>query len=171
MKKQAPKRKRAVTPALARRPHSQPVAGSEDGDQASPLSRLTVMQRKFVEGYATHGHMRQAALEAGYSGTDGAVSQTASMTLRIPAVQAALEAMLECDPLVIGRVERLRLRSEIARDKGQQPFARLAAIDALDKIDGKLIERLHITGSLHLELESMSSEQLRKLAEEPDVVD
>lgn len=138
------------------------------------LSKLTMRQRKLVEGYATHGRLRDAARDAGYSGGENALSAIACQTIKLPYVAAALEAMIESDPLVTGRLERLRIRSEIARDPKEASFARLAALDALDKIQGKLIDRLEISGpggaALRMELEHLSTADLARIAGEPDVV-
>lgn len=138
------------------------------------LAKLTVRQRKLVEGYATHGRLREAARDAGYTGNDSTLASIACQTIKLPYVAAALEAMIESDPLVTGRLERLRIRSEIARDTKEASFARLAALDALDKIQGKLIDRLEISGpggaALRMELENLSTADLARIAGEPDVV-
>jgi hypothetical protein len=141
------------------------------------LASLTPKQRKLVEGYVAHGHARRAAKEAGYKGTEHGLSSIAWQTLSLPYVAEILNAMIETDPKVVGRAERLHIRSTIARDPKQPASVRLAALDSLDKVQGKFVDRHEHSGpgggpiDVRMELEQLSSEQLRKIAEEADVAE
>lgn len=91
------------------------------------FSRLTFKERKFVEAYCGEacGNARKAAELAGYIGEGLYLAQTGYQTSKRRSVQRAIRAMVEMDPLIPTRIERLRLLGEIAR--GESTY------DALDR--------------------------------------
>lgn len=88
-----------------------------DYELSDLLALLTFKERKFVEAYAGEaaGNGTKAAEMAGYRGSRGALATRATELLRKSDVAEALDALLEHDPLVAGRVERLRFYSAVMR--------------------------------------------------------
>ena len=78
---------------------------------------LTDRQRRFVDAYMGDAKCVgvSAARMAGYAGDYNALCSTASTLLRNPKVRGALNVRMENDPLIMGRTERLRELSRIAR--------------------------------------------------------
>src|SRR5438128_1439742 len=78
---------------------------------------LTERQRRFVENWlgATPGNGTRSAQAAGYSGSVSVLAAQAYHLLRNPKIKAAIDARIESDPMIVGRVERLRILSSIAR--------------------------------------------------------
>lgn len=82
-----------------------------------PLHHLTVRERRFVEAYLgdAAGVAIRAAEMAGYEGSHHALKVIAHRTMKRPEVRAAITALIELDPLVPGRIERLRFLGEVMR--------------------------------------------------------
>lgn len=80
---------------------------------------LTEYERRFVEAYMGDAHCvgSHAVLIVRPNITDASARTQAYELLRRPQVQKALRARSEHDPLVMGRLERLRRLSLIARGK------------------------------------------------------
>lgn len=87
---------------------------TEDPD---PLHHLTVRERRFVEAYLgdAGGIGTKAAELAGYTGSRHSLKCYAHQLLKRPEVRAAITALIELDPLVPGRIERLRFLGEVMR--------------------------------------------------------
>lgn len=84
----------------------------------SVLSALNVKERKFVEAYVGEacGNGRKAIRVAGIgTQAETSVANAAHLYLKRPHVKAAIAALLELDPLIPGRIERLRILGRIAR--------------------------------------------------------
>lgn len=125
---------------------------------------LTEKQRRFVDAYMgeAKGNGTLAARVAGYEGDDNTLAVTASRLLRNPKVRSALNARIECDPLIMGRIERLRRLSEIARgeytsqvvdpETGELANVRvpakdlIAAMKELAQAQGDHVSRVELTG-------------------------
>ena len=119
---------------------------------------LTDMQRKFVDAYMgeAKGNGTQSCRLAGYAGADTVLATQACRMLRLPHIRRAIDARTECDPLVAGRLERLRFLTEIMRgevtdeklDKDgcrvevrASTADRLKALEALSKAAGEHLPR------------------------------
>lgn len=90
-------------------------------ERRKPLQN-TVRERKFVEGIAKGKTKRQAAKDAGYTGSPETLSVTASQTLKKPSVQQALADAFE--------------RHGITIDAATKPIA-----------DGLKADKVHIVGN------------------------
>ena len=88
-----------------------------DDELYDPLIFLSVKERKFVEAYAgdADGNGTKAAELAGYTGSYAVLAQRAHTLLKKSEVNEALAFLLEHDPLVAGRVERLRFYTKVMR--------------------------------------------------------
>jgi phage terminase small subunit len=144
------------------------------------LDVLTPKQRKWAEAYAgvACGNGVKACELAGYSGTYSTMAVQAHHNIRNPKIIYVLEMLQESDPLVMGRSERLRTLSRIARgDESEEKVTatgevvvaraslsdRMKAIEALSKAAGEHIpKKTDGTGSLPVEL---TIEQLLELAQ------
>ena len=80
-------------------------------------ANLTPKERRFVEAYMgdADGNGTRAAQLAGYRGNSGTLGAIAYETLKRPHVREAIAALAELDPLVMGRIERMRRLTKIAR--------------------------------------------------------
>lgn len=78
---------------------------------------LTVKERRFIEAYVGEaaGNGTRAAELAGYKGNTVTLGSVAAQNLRKHQIRAAVDRLLEQDPLVAGRVERLRRLTAVAR--------------------------------------------------------
>ncbi len=126
---------------------------------------LTERQRKFVDAYMgeANGNGTKAARLAGYAGDDNTLAAQAYDLLRNAKIRSALDARLEGDPLVAGRLERTRfltavVRGEVTEDRvvrdesgaRVEPCApalkdRLAALDMLSKLAGEQVGKVALT--------------------------
>lgn len=124
--------------------------------------QLTEKERRFCDAYMTveaAGNGVKACRLAGYKGTDAVLATTAWRLLRKADIKAALDARLEYDPLIAGRVERLRLLSEIVRGNATDEKLdaqggrielrvstkdRLAALKALAEAAGEHVQRANV---------------------------
>lgn len=86
-------------------------------DSPDPLQHLTIRERRFVEAYLgdAAGVATKAAEMAGYTGERHTLKCYAHQLLKRPEVRAAITALIEMDPLVPGRIERLRFLGEVMR--------------------------------------------------------
>jgi phage terminase small subunit len=82
-----------------------------------PLEHLTVKERRFIEAYLGEagGNGTQAAEIAGYGGSRHTLKCVAQEVLRRPEVRAAITSLMEHDPLVPSRIERLRFLGSVMR--------------------------------------------------------
>ena len=97
---------------------------------------LTTKQKIFVDEYLKDYNATQAAIRAGYS------EKTATVigweNLRKPYIAEIIEKHVES--IAVGRNERLKLLSEIARD-GEKDSDRLSAIEKLGKLAGDYTDK------------------------------
>lgn len=84
------------------------------------LPKLTPRQRRFVQEYLIDLNGRQAMRRAGYTGKNPA--QVASITLRKPAIAAAVKKAMD----------RRARRTQIAADRVLREYARIAFADIRD---------------------------------------
>ena len=87
---------------------------TEPADEDDGLSEY---ERQFVEAYMgdAHGVGAHAVLRISPDVTDASAASIACKILKRPHVRKALRDRMESDPLVAGRLERLRLLTRIAR--------------------------------------------------------
>lgn len=133
----------------------------DDVETQALLDKLTPKQRRWAEAYAgeASGNGAKAAKIAGYSGTMEQMAVVGYRNARNVHIRAVLDAWTEADPLVIGRVERLRLLAAIARGDAYDEKLdaqgckvelrcatkdRLAAIKALAEAAGEHIQRANV---------------------------
>lgn len=134
--------------------------------------RLTAKQLAFVEAYMgeTDGNATEAARLAGYAGNDNTLASVGAENLRKPAILQEITIRQREDPLVMTRIERQRLLTEIATNELVQTKDRLKAIDQLAKTGGDYIKRLEVSGPSgepitvkKLPVEQMSDEALAEM--------
>lgn len=147
---------------------------------------LSERVRRFVEAYAgvAAGNGVKACELAGYEGDRDVLATQAWRLLRKAEVKAAIEAMLESDPLVAGRVERLRFLTSVMRGEVTEPRVtgrtkdgdpiieqcepalrdRLAAQDALAKLGGDHVVKVANTNTAGEDLKSVPLAELLALA-------
>lgn len=119
---------------------------------------LTLLQQRFVDAYMgeANGNGVKACRLAGYKGQETTLASQASTNIRLPKIRAALDARIENDPLTVGRVERQRMLSRIARgemkeEPGITPIrTRMDALDMLARSQGESIAHVQVGGSLEL---------------------
>jgi hypothetical protein len=82
-----------------------------------PLAELTLKERRFIEAYmgAAAGNGVRAAEMAGYKGPYSTLGHVAHTKLRKPGIRDAIAMLMESDPLVAGRVERMRFLTSVMR--------------------------------------------------------
>lgn len=125
---------------------------------------ITEKQRRFVDAYMgeAKGNGTEAARVAGYDGSDAVLATTAWRLLRKAEIRRALDVRMESDPLIMGRVERLRKLSSIARgeytsqvvdpETGELADVRvpakdlIAAMKELAQAQGDHVTKLELTG-------------------------
>ncbi len=144
------------------------MSDEADFDDEAPPEPLTLKQRRFVDSFMGegNGNATKACRQAGFAGDENTLASHASRLLRNPRVRAAIEARINGDHLVAGRIERTRwltkvMRGEekeprvIGRDGQGQPIVkdcappmreRLAAQDALAKLSGDLVAKHQVSG-------------------------
>jgi hypothetical protein len=148
-------------------------------DSHADWSSLTPKQRRWIAAYmgAANGRPGKAAELAGYAGTKEHHADIGYQLKKHPLISRLLYQAIESDPLVCGYLERLHIRSAIARDVKASVNARLVALEQLDKIQGTYAPtRLELSGPeggpIQLQaLERLSTDELAKVALEPDVID
>ena len=89
--------------------------------ECGQLDGLTLKERRFVDAYLgeANGNGTRAAKFAGYSGSYYALAVRAHELLKKRKIREAVDEALEHDPLVMGRVERLRKLTSIARGEAE----------------------------------------------------
>lgn len=140
------------------------VAEPDDGSElAELLAALTVKQRRWAEAYAGEaaGNGVKACEMAGYGGSKADKSCQSWQNYRNPKIRAVLDAFQESDPLVAGRVERLRFVTRVFR--GEEKDEKI--------VDGKVIEvRASVADRLKAydALSKAAGEHIPKLKEDDD---
>jgi phage terminase small subunit len=113
--------------------------------------KLTAKQKKFVEAYAGNG--TEAARQAGYSGSDATLAQTAYELLRKPEIKSQIDARQQraVSSLVAAREERQAMWTATMRDVTLPIRDRLRASELLGKSEGDFIDKVEVSGKLRLE--------------------
>lgn len=146
------------------------------------LAALDPFERRVAEAYAGEaaGNMTKAFELAGHEGTYATRATLGWRLSKKVEFNRAVNAMLELDPLVAGRVERLRfltrvmrgLETEaraIGRDEDGKPIVedaapsmrdRLAAQDALAKLGGDYVTKVAPTNAAGEDLAAVPWDQL-----------
>ena len=89
-----------------------------DDERDEVLSKLNIKERRFVEAYCGEaaGNATEAVRMAGVKGATREALHTAAWAIfRRPHVKTAIAALTEMDPLIPGRIERLRALGRILR--------------------------------------------------------
>jgi hypothetical protein len=144
---------------VSRAPRSKAAAALVAGVEGYEGEGLSAFEARFVSAYAQHGIASKAYLEAG--GHKSGSYRKAYVMLREPHVREAIDAAVASDPLIIPVSERLRIRSEIARDTSQPATARLKALEDLDKFQGLMVERVDVRASGEVATLSLDGIQAR----------
>ena len=112
---------------------------------------FTAKQQKFIELFDGNG--TKAAKEAGYSGNDVALANTARNLLRNTEIAAAIRERQnkKINPLIATREERQAFWTSIMKDPAFEPRDRLKASELLAKSEGDFIERIEHSGKIGLE--------------------
>ena len=97
---------------------------------------LTKKNRLFVNEYLIDFHVTNATIRAGYS--EKTAYSIGSELLKKPEIAEMIDAHIES--IAVGRNERLKLLSEIARD-GEKDSDRLSAIEKLGKLAGDYTDK------------------------------
>lgn len=130
----------------------------DDAETQALIDKLTPKQRRWAEAYVGEaaGNGAKAARIAGYSGDNEQMAVVGWRNTRNDSIRAVLDAWTESDPLVTGRIERLRLLAAIARGDAYdekldaqgnrvllrvQTKDRLQALKALAEAAGEYIQR------------------------------
>lgn len=151
------------------------------------LADLSDRERLFVELYAgsAAGNGVKACKGAGYAGDAAVLAVQAYRLLRKAKVRAVLDAFLESDPAVAGRVERLQFLTRVMRgevfeervvdrdDEGKPIMEscpasikdRLAAQDALAKLGGDYVTKVAPVNSQGEDLKNTPFEQLMAIVQ------
>jgi phage terminase small subunit len=124
---------------------------------------LTEKQARFVEAYVNGRNITGAAIGAGYS--EVTASQIGSALLRVPHVQAAVQAGVR-HALALDAPLARRVLVDLAQDAHMNPKIRLEAAKTLLDRAGPVAPRPTTDKSTeHQALHEMSIEQLRALAD------
>jgi phage terminase small subunit len=125
--------------------------------------RLTEKQVRFVEAYVNGRNITDSAIDAGYS--ESTASQIGSALLRIPHVQAAIQAGVR-HALALDAPLARRVLVDLAQDVEMHPKIRLDAAKTLLDRAGHVAPRPTTDKSTeHQALHEMSIDQLRALAD------
>lgn len=111
----------------------------------SAFDDLTEKQRKFVEAYMgeANGNATDAAALAGYAGDRNQIGTMGSKNLRKPKIIAAINEVIDDDPLVLSREQLLRVWSRIAYfDDSASASDKLRATENLAKAYG-MFRQIH----------------------------
>jgi len=104
--------------------------------QGQATVEFTAKQWAFINAMVGEaaGNGSEAARIAGYA----APRQEASRLLTNAAIREAVSELFEHSPLIASRNERLAALSEIVRDKQEQTFARIKAMEVMASMQGDL---------------------------------
>lgn len=103
---------------------------------------LTVKQQRFIDEYLKDYNATRAAIAAGYSEK---VSYSIGWeNLRKPEIRLEIDKRIES--IAVGRDERLKLLSDIART-GERDNDRIRAIELLGKLAGDYTEKVEHSGA------------------------
>jgi phage terminase small subunit len=107
---------------------------------------LTLKQRKFIDAYIgeANGNAYKSAKLAGYRGNTSTLVVIASQNLRKPAIRAAIDEVMQNDPLAVSREETVRMLGEMAHDPTTEKRDKISALATLRKLTGDFIERREV---------------------------
>lgn len=151
---------------------------------AADPSELTLLERRWCEAYAGEacGNGVRAAELAGYSGEYGTLATTAWRLSKKAEIKEYLSSLVECDPLIPGRVKRMRNLGMIAngrrmltrfRENGEaydveiaaDPKDIIAAIKELGLLAGDYVTKIAPTNGAGEDLKGVSVKELVELAQ------
>lgn len=130
------------------------------------MAGLTQRQKKFCDEYMLCGNATQAAIKAGYS--DKYAGQNADKILKNTNVKEYLSYFQkQVDQTAIKSVEEVqRWWSSIIDDTEEGTKDRLKASELLVKSKGGFMDNVQVKGSLNNPFEGLTTEELKKLAED-----
>lgn len=135
---------------------------SKDDELPDLLAALNVRERRFVEAFAgaADGNATRACELAGYRGSIHTLGVMGSQIAKRPRVREAIQCLLDNDPLVPTRVERLRFLGRVMR--GQEMDTKVLADGSVIKIPAHLRDKIQacvrlceLGGDFKEELKSM----------------
>lgn len=130
------------------------------------MAGLTQRQKKFCDEYMLCGNATQAAIKAGYS--EKYAGQNADKILKNTNVKEYLSYFQkQVDQTAIKSVEEVqRWWSSIIDDTEEGTKDRLKASELLVKSKGGFMDKVQVKGSLNNPFEGLTTEELKKLAED-----
>ena len=119
------------------------------------------MQAKFILLYEGNG--TEACRQAGYKGTDTALSVQAHENLSNPRIYAAIQSRnLLVSPMIATRIDRQLFLTNVMNDKCAELKDRIKATETLCKMDGDFIINHNINSDKPLVVEMNYSRNKKK---------
>ena len=114
------------------------------------MGKLTVKQKKFIQAYS--GNATEAARIAGYKGNDATLAQVGYENMMNPEInsQVMKRQDLEIQRIVMNRLDRQILWTELARSSSVEVKDRLKATELLGRSEGDFTEKLEVSVNLNL---------------------
>ena len=114
------------------------------------MAKLTVKQKKFIEAY--EGNATEAARIAGYKGNDATLAQVGYENMMNPEINSLVMKRqdLEIQRIVMNRLDRQILWTELARSSSVEVKDRLKATELLGRSEGDFTEKLEVSVNLNL---------------------
>lgn len=114
------------------------------------MGKLTVKQKKFIEAY--EGNATEAARIAGYKGNDATLAQVGYENMMNPEINSRVMKRqdLEIQRIVMNRLDRQILWTELARSSSVEVKDRLKATELLGRSEGDFTEKLEVSVNLNL---------------------
>lgn len=112
---------------------------------------MNARQKKFAEYYAQSGNAAESAIKAGYSAKF--VNTNASKLLQNTTISEYIRELTEKakDKRIMTAKDRQVLLSDIAQNEDNETADRIRAVDTLNKMTGKYLSKLEVSGSLTAE--------------------
>lgn len=128
--------------------------------------KLNMRQRKFAEYYVQSGNTVQSALNAGYS--ENYANTNACKLLENDRVVEYIRELTDKakDERILTAKDRQVILSGIAQSVEEETSDRIKAIDTLNKMTGEYLNKVEVNGSLNNPFEGLTTEELRKLADD-----
>lgn len=134
------------------------------------MAALTNARKENFVQYMIQGMSQRKAYKAAFPTSerwkDATVDNKASELFKDHEILGRYKELQEeaKDEAIMKRIDRMVVLSEIAEDKEEKTDARIKAIDTLNKMDGVYTSNVNISGNVNNPFESMTEEQLKKLA-------
>lgn len=112
------------------------------------MKRLTDKQLKFVELY--NGNATETAKIVGYADARNAGKRLLKDAYIYTQIQE--RRAKEIKPLIMDRIARQKLWSELAQDNDLKPLERLKASELLGKSEGDFLDRVENSGEITLNI-------------------